>query len=176
MKSYPKILVRIESLRDRRKKYKSYTLIFEKIEWNLTMFNIKHIYEYTCINEMSSIHSWCKTIKLIAIYYTMLVRTISDGLNKPLYMNLRKDIYKSKIKYTSGIMWSSAPFSCGSIIIFSRDGNPKPNPGCKIRRFFINYQYSGIRNFSAGFGFRTRIPIFSRHKYLNFKIFITCKN
>ena len=41
-----------------------------------------------------------------------------------------------------------------------------------IRQFFINYQESGIRNFRAGFGFQ----FFSQHKYLNFKIFISCKN
>ena len=41
----------------------------------------------------------------------------------------------------------------------------------EIFRFFHKLSEIRIPNFSAGFGFQ----FFSQHKYLNFKIFISCK-
>ena len=54
---------------------------------------------------------------------------------------------------------SLSAFHKSGMFIFTRDGNP--NPGSGISQFFINYQKSGIRNFSVGFrfckfGFRIR--------------------
>ncbi len=43
----------------------------------------------------------------------------------------------------------------------------KSGMAIRIRRFFTNYQEFGIRNFS--------FSIFSQHKYLHFKIFISYK-